>query len=104
MDEQPEYICAKCGKGFEPGEQLFLDERPYDDIRGWFHKDCQPKPQPLSVLQRTQIREQLTFLCQNAYDAGFTVGNEVRTVTGKDVERQIDEVLSAIGLILGDTE
>lgn len=47
-----------------------------------------------------QVEESLTFLCQYAYDAGYTTGND-RTVTGKDVDLSIKTTaLKIVGLLL----
>lgn len=36
-------FCAACGKHFDIGEQVFLDERLDNYKQGWFHKRCQPE-------------------------------------------------------------
>lgn len=47
-----------------------------------------------------QVEESLTFLCQYAYDAGYTTGDD-RTVTGKDVDLSIKTTaLKIVGLLL----
>ena len=47
-----------------------------------------------------QVEESLTFLCQYAYDAGYTTGND-RTVTGKDVDLSVKATaLKIVGLLL----
>ena len=48
-----------------------------------------------------QVEESLTFLCQYAYDAGYTIGNQNRTSTGKDVDLSIKTTaLKIVGLLL----
>ncbi len=56
---------------------------------------------PLDVSGLTrQVEESLTFLCQYAYDAGYTIGND-RTVTGKDVDLSVKATaLEIVGLLL----
>ena len=47
-----------------------------------------------------QVEESLTFLCQYAYDAGYTTGDD-RTVTGKDVDLSVKATaLKIVGLLL----
>ena len=47
-----------------------------------------------------QVEESLTFLCQYAYDAGYTTGDD-RTVTGKDVDLSVKTTaLKIVGLLL----
>ncbi len=57
--------------------------------------------QPFDVAGLTrQVEESLTFLCQYAYDAGYTTGND-RTVTGKDVDLSVKATaLKIVGLLL----
>ena len=57
--------------------------------------------QPLDISGLTrQVEESLTFLCQYAYDAGYTIGND-RTVTGKDVDLSVKATaLEIVGLLL----
>ncbi len=57
--------------------------------------------QPFDVAGLTrQVEESLTFLCQYAYDAGYTIGND-RTVTGKDVDLSVKATaLEIVGLLL----
>lgn len=57
--------------------------------------------QPLDVSGLTrQVEESLTFLCQYAYDAGYTIGDD-RTVTGKDVDLSVKATaLEIVGLLL----
>jgi len=56
---------------------------------------------PLNVSGLTrQVEESLTFLCQYAYDAGYTTGDD-RTVTGKDVDLSVKTTaLKIVGLLL----
>ena len=56
---------------------------------------------PLNVSGLTrQVEESLTFLCQYAYDAGYTTGDD-RTVTGKDVDLSVKATaLKIVGLFL----
>jgi len=56
---------------------------------------------PLNVSGLTrQVEESLTFLCQYAYDAGYTTGDD-RTVTGKDVDLSVKATaLEIVGLFL----
>jgi len=56
---------------------------------------------PLNVSGLTrQVEESLTFLCQYAYDAGYTTGDD-RTVTGKDVDLSVKATaLKIVGLLL----
>lgn len=56
---------------------------------------------PLNVSGLTrQVEESLTFLCQYAYDAGYTTGDD-RTVTGKDVDLSVKTTaLEIVGLFL----
>jgi hypothetical protein len=65
-------------------------------------KDCfKDEFVPLDVSGLTrQVEESLTFLCQYAYDAGYTIGND-RTVTGKDVDLSVKATaLEIVGLLL----
>lgn len=65
-------------------------------------KDCfKDEFVPLDVSGLTrQVEESLTFLCQYAYDAGYTIGND-RTVTGKDVDLSVKATaLKIVGLLL----
>ena len=56
-------------------------------------------PLNMSGLTR-QVEESLTFLCQYAYDAGYTTGDD-RTVTGKDVDLSVKTTaLEIVGLFL----
>lgn len=56
---------------------------------------------PLNVSGLTrQVEESLTFLCQYAYEAGYTTGDD-RTVTGKDVDLSVKTTaLEIVGLFL----
>lgn len=56
---------------------------------------------PLDIAGLTrQVEESLTFLCQHAYDAGYTTGDD-RTVTGKDVDLSVKTTaLKIVGLLL----
>lgn len=58
--------------------------------------------QPFDVAGLTrQVEESLTFLCQYAYDAGYTIGNQNRTSTGKDVDLSVKATaLKIVGLLL----
>ena len=46
-----------------------------------------------------QVEESLTFLCQYAYDAGYTTGDD-RTVTGKDVDLSVKATALKIVVLL----
>ena len=62
------------------------------------HFKAQFVPLDVSGLTR-QVEESLTFLCQYAYDAGYTIGND-RTVTGKDVDLSVKATALEIVLLL----
>jgi hypothetical protein len=64
--------------------QLELEEK---SVTGW------------SVSQKEAIRATLTFLCQEAYEAGHSARQKDRVVTGSDVDRRIETVLSEIEAI-----
>ena len=57
------------------------------------------KSEGWSIEQKEAIRATLTFLCQEAYEAGHSARQKDRVVTGSDVDRRIETVLSEIEAI-----
>ncbi len=83
-----------------------FQEMKANDIK-WYIKGYDVgKSEPLSVVQRTQIREALYRLAAecNEHDDWETASPDTVYPDGGTFQRRIDRCLSAIGLILGDTD
>ena len=111
LEEQKQWILKQpivAESRFE-GDQFMIVDVPEYDFEDDETEDCIAMTLEdfnslfveldVSGLTR-QVEESLTFLCQYAYDAGYTTGND-RTVTGKDVDLSIKTTaLKIVGLLL----
>lgn len=100
-NEQQTYVLKRpinAWPNFDSNEMVVeLENDDYRCSLEAFNEDFVPLD--VSGLTR-QVEESLTFLCQYAYDAGYTTGND-RTVTGKDVDLSIKTTaLKIVGLLL----
>lgn len=100
-NEQQTYVLKRpinAWPNFDSNEMVVeLENDDYRCSLEAFNEDFVPLD--VSGLTR-QVEESLTFLCQYAYDAGYTTGDD-RTVTGKDVDLSIKTTaLKIVGLLL----
>ena len=100
-NEQQTYVLKRpinAWPNFDSNEMVVeLENDDYRCSLEAFNEDFMPLD--VSGLTR-QVEESLTFLCQYAYDAGYTTGND-RTVTGKDVDLSVKATaLKIVGLLL----
>lgn len=100
-NEQQTYVLKRpinAWPNFDSNEMVVeLENDDYRCSLEAFNEDFVPLD--VSGLTR-QVEESLTFLCQYAYDAGYTIGND-RTVTGKDVDLSVKATaLKIVGLLL----
>ena len=100
-NEQQTYVLKRpinAWPNFDSNEMVVeLENDDYRCSLEAFNEDFVPLD--VSGLTR-QVEESLTFLCQYAYDAGYTTGDD-RTVTGKDVDLSVKTTaLKIVGLLL----
>ena len=100
-NEQQTYVLKRpinAWPNFDSNEMVVeLENDDYRCSLEAFNEDFVPLD--VSGLTR-QVEESLTFLCQYAYDAGYTTGDD-RTVTGKDVDLSVKATaLKIVGLLL----
>ena len=100
-NEQQTYVLKRpinAWPNFDSNEMVVeLENDDYRCSLEAFNEDFVPLD--VSGLTR-QVEESLTFLCQYAYDAGYTTGDD-RTVTGKDVDLSVKATaLEIVGLLL----
>ena len=99
----------EVGDDWFMSDLVYMDDNPgYVSFNGQLLKDqfveaseLEPS-EPLSVVQRTQIREQLNELANDCYVIGWANGKG--EPGGQNTQDCIDRALSAIGLILGDKD
>ena len=103
-NEQQTYVLKRpinAWPNFDSNEMVVeLENDDYRCSLEAFNEDFVPLD--VSGLTR-QVEESLTFLCQYAYDAGYTTGDD-RTVTGKDVDLSVKATALKIVLLLLNQE
>ena len=104
-NEQQTYVLKRpinAWPNFDSNEMVVeLENDDYRCSLEAFNEDFVPLD--VSGLTR-QVEESLTFLCQYAYDAGYTIGNQNRTSTGKDVDLSVKATALKIVLLLLNQE
>lgn len=90
---------ASVRKMTDSTRQKWIDAGLEDSYNELLDRDGISKSEGWSLEQKEAIRATLTFLCQEAYEAGHSARQKDRVVTGSDVDRRIETVLSEIEAI-----